>query len=600
MHELDDNALLRNYVERESEEAFATLVTRHVNKVYSTALRHTRNPDQAEEITQAVFVILARKSATLSRHVVLSGWLYQTARLTALTAIRSEIRRIHREQEACMQMPSEESESEAWPQIRPLLDAALAGLNTADRHAIVLRYFDGKSMREVGAALGASEEAAKVRVSRAVEKLRVFFARRGVNHTTEILTGALSTHGAQAAPPALAKLATTMALAKGAAAGASTSTLIHGVLKLMAWSKAKTAAITAAIILAAVVSTLVVVRIMHTARVASYPNLQGVWEGVLDMGGPGVYQNETDKTRVVVRLFKTNGEYSAMADAIEAGRKGIPIGVSYHYPSLKFLLNPRMQIEATVNADGTQITLMNSIFRRTNNPDTVPEKLSEADFTPRDGSDLQGFWVGKIGRNGLPLAWKIAEGPAGTFRAEMDNPMQGADGQPVDVDYKRPTVKWKVATGNGMFEGDINSDNTEIVGNWFEGGQKTPMTVKRTDYATVHVPEAFRDYSYKSPNDLQGHWKGAWILPYGPVKVKIRFTLDIAKLPDGSFFATLANIDQLGNNDPTPASQFHYSGQNLQIAWNWMGAKFEGKMKNGKIDGIWRQGGGGFPLVFER
>src|SRR6185437_6021090 len=100
MQELDDITLLRQYTEHNSEEAFAELVTRHVNKVYSVALRHARNPHQAEEITQAVFVILARKSRQLGKKVVLAGWLYQTARLTAVTFIRSETRRSRREQEA--------------------------------------------------------------------------------------------------------------------------------------------------------------------------------------------------------------------------------------------------------------------------------------------------------------------------------------------------------------------------------------------------------------------------------------------------------------------------------------------------------------------
>src|SRR6266581_581579 len=102
MQELDDSVLLREYVERDSEEAFARLVTRHVNKVYSVALRQTRNPPEAEEITQAVFVILARKSRQLGKRVILYGWLCQTARLAAVTFIRSEIRRAQREQEAHM------------------------------------------------------------------------------------------------------------------------------------------------------------------------------------------------------------------------------------------------------------------------------------------------------------------------------------------------------------------------------------------------------------------------------------------------------------------------------------------------------------------
>src|SRR4051794_16619272 len=129
MQELDDIALLWEYAEHGSEEAFATLVARHINKVYSVALRHTGNPHQAEEITQAVFVILARKSRSLGKKVILEGWLYQTARLTALASVRSEIRRAHREQEAYMQSASNENESDFWPQIAPLLDTAIASLN---------------------------------------------------------------------------------------------------------------------------------------------------------------------------------------------------------------------------------------------------------------------------------------------------------------------------------------------------------------------------------------------------------------------------------------------------------------------------------------
>ena len=233
MQELDDTALLCEYVERDSEEAFATLVARHVNKVYSVALRHTGNPHQAEEITQAVFVILARKSRHLGRRVILSGWLYQTARLTALTFIRGEIRRARREQEAHMQTVLNESESDVWTQIAPLLDAAMAGLNETDRHAVVLRFFDGKSMKDVGAALGGSENAAKMRINRAVEKLQAFFVKRGIDSTTDTIVGAISANAVQAAPVLLAKTATAIALAKGAVASGSILTLAKATLIAM-------------------------------------------------------------------------------------------------------------------------------------------------------------------------------------------------------------------------------------------------------------------------------------------------------------------------------------------------------------------------------
>ncbi len=270
MQELDDTALLREYVERDSEEAFAALVTRHVNKVYSVALRLTGNPHSAEEITQAVFVILAKKSRQLSKRVILSGWLYQTARLTTVTFIRGGIRRARREQEAQMQTVLNENESEAWRQIAPLLDAAMAGLNETDRHAVVLRFFDGKSLREVGAALGANEEAAKKRVSRALEKLRTFFARRGVSSTLTIIAGAISAHSVQTAPVALAKAVTAVALAKGAAASGSTLTLIKGALKIMAWTKAKTAIVVGAGLILTAGTTALVVKAVHAAQERTY------------------------------------------------------------------------------------------------------------------------------------------------------------------------------------------------------------------------------------------------------------------------------------------------------------------------------------------
>jgi len=223
MQELDDNALLREYAERGSGEAFAELVERHVNQVYSAALRRTGQPHLAEEITQAVFVTLAQKSRSLDRRVVLSGWLYQTAQWTALTYLRGEVRRARREEEAHMQTVTNEPDLEVWRQIAPVLDDALAALNETDRHAIVLRFFDGKSMREVGAALGANESAAKMRVGRALEKLRNIFSRRGIASTAETLAGALSTHAVQPAPVALIKTIMAAALAKGAAASLPTA-----------------------------------------------------------------------------------------------------------------------------------------------------------------------------------------------------------------------------------------------------------------------------------------------------------------------------------------------------------------------------------------
>ena len=168
----DDHQLLAEFARKNSEAAFAALVERHVGLVYSVALRTVGNASAAEEITQAVFIILARKADGLSAKIILSGWLYQTTRLTAANFLRTEIRRQHREQEAYMQSllndPQTDSH-EVWQRIAPLLDAALDKLGPRDRDALALRFFENKSLAEVGAATGTSENAREPRAGKAAE-----------------------------------------------------------------------------------------------------------------------------------------------------------------------------------------------------------------------------------------------------------------------------------------------------------------------------------------------------------------------------------------------------------------------------------------------
>jgi uncharacterized protein (TIGR03435 family) len=278
----DDIALLREYARHHSEEAFATLVSRYVNLVYSVALRSVRNEDLAEEITQAVFIILARKAGSLGDKTILSGWLCRTARYTSANALTIQRRRQRREQEAYMQsqfeQPDPSSQSgtaadETWTQIAPLLDRAMDKLGQKDHDALVLRFFEGRNFREVAAALGASEDAAKARVGRALEKLHRFFSRRGIASTTAILAGEMAVHSIQVAPAALAKSVTAVAVAKGAAASASTLTLIKGALQIMAWTKAKTIIVMGAAVLFATGTTVVVVE-----KVGSHGVDESFWE----------------------------------------------------------------------------------------------------------------------------------------------------------------------------------------------------------------------------------------------------------------------------------------------------------------------------------
>ena len=270
MAEQDDQQLLREFAETNSESAFATLVARYVNLVYSTALRFSGNPDRAEEITQAVFIILARKAGSLRSNVVLSGWLYQAARLTAANVVKGEIRRQHREQEAYMQSSLNEPTSAAWEEIAPLLDDAMGRLGETDRNAVVLRFFENKSAREVATALQLTEAAAHKRVNRALEKLRDIFRKRGVRSTTAILAGSISAHSVSVAPMALAKSLTPVALAKGAGASTSTLTLIKGALKVMAWTKAKTAIVVGVGILIATGTTTVAIKEISSSGAEKY------------------------------------------------------------------------------------------------------------------------------------------------------------------------------------------------------------------------------------------------------------------------------------------------------------------------------------------
>lgn len=256
--------LVREYATSNSEAAFAALVARHTNLVYSTALRLTGGTGLAEEITQAVFIILARKAGAFDANTILPGWLYRATCYTSASALKRERRRLAREQEAFMQSKLDEPSPETvWKQLAPLLEEAMLKLNETDRDALVLRFFEGRSISEVGNALGASEDAAKKRVNRAVEKLRKFFAKRGVTTSAAAITLAISTHSVHAAPVTLAKTATAIAAAKGAAAGSSTVTLIHGALKIMAWTKAKTTLVAAAILVVATVGTVTVVTHFH-------------------------------------------------------------------------------------------------------------------------------------------------------------------------------------------------------------------------------------------------------------------------------------------------------------------------------------------------
>lgn len=245
---MDDRQLLRKYVQNRSEEAFAELTGRHINLVHSAALRQVRDHHLADDVTQVVFLLLARKAATLPEKTVLVGWLYRATHFAAGHVLRTERRRqlLHTKAaqiEPVMNYPDTESK---WSDIAPVLDEALNQLGEKDRNAVLLRYFEQKSLLEVGRCLGSNEEAAKKRVSRALEKLKGLLAKRGVVLPLATLGVALATSSVKAAPAYLISSVTAMA-AGGLTTNASIIATMKGTLKMLTLSKIKATAITVGI-----------------------------------------------------------------------------------------------------------------------------------------------------------------------------------------------------------------------------------------------------------------------------------------------------------------------------------------------------------------
>lgn len=249
---MNDIDLVREYAARNADSAFSELVRRHINLVYSVALRFTRDSGDAEDVTQAVFVILARKAARLLPKTVLTGWLYETTRFTAMKLSRTKARKHAREQEAYMQSTLTEPNTEdAWKQLEPVLERGMSRLGKKDRTLLALRFFDGKTAAETAALLGIRECAAQKRAIRAVEKLRAFFRKCGVVLPAAVITAAISANSVRAAPAALAQSVTAAAVVKGTVASGSILAVMTGVLKLIAWAKMKTTVVIgAALVLA--------------------------------------------------------------------------------------------------------------------------------------------------------------------------------------------------------------------------------------------------------------------------------------------------------------------------------------------------------------
>jgi RNA polymerase sigma factor (sigma-70 family) len=254
---MDDAALLHAYAREHDQTAFAALVRRHVDLVHSAALRRTGGDERkAQDVTQQVFIDLARKAGSLARHPALPAWLHQSTRFAAANLQREEQRRRVRETSAALETETLFAPADStadWAQLAPVLDAALDTLGETDRQTILLRYFAQKPFADIAAALGTTEAAAQMRATRALEKLRRALAARGVTSTASALGLALGANAVSAAPASVAT-ATLAALASTtgtAAATASLLPLLTSFFTTMANSTKVTLGVTAALLVAA-------------------------------------------------------------------------------------------------------------------------------------------------------------------------------------------------------------------------------------------------------------------------------------------------------------------------------------------------------------
>ena len=229
----NDWKLLQEYAHGNSERAFHELVRRYAGLVHASAFRQTGDAPLAQDVAQAVFTLLSRKARSLRPGTILSGWLFQTTRFVAQRAVRSEQRRRKREQEA-MNMQQLQSGEEAWRQMAPVIDQAVGRLAAGDREVILLRHFEGRTVREVGSMLGISEEGAKKRLARALEKLRHILTRNGVTFSTALIAAALSDRAVAAVADPFAT-----ALASGALTAEAGSSVAAALAResLAAWRR---------------------------------------------------------------------------------------------------------------------------------------------------------------------------------------------------------------------------------------------------------------------------------------------------------------------------------------------------------------------------
>jgi hypothetical protein len=324
-------------------------------------------------------------------------------------------------------------------------------------------------------------------------------------------------------------------------------------------------------------------------------DISGAWFGTLNAGHI--------QLRLVLHIKPDGNSYKATIDTLDQGRADLPIsGVRVKGADVHVELGAFGAVyDAKVNPTGTEMTGffrqagMNIPFtmKKTAQPPKVAPPLLPASYTPRTGSDLQGYWQGAVavGNVQTRIGFKISEPSKGKFRAELDSVDQGATGIPITaLNYQAPNLHMEAAGVAGVFDGTLTRSG-EITGTWKQGPNNLPVTLKKG----TALPTELANYKYVGETTPQGVWKGS----LDAKTAVLRIVLKIGKLPDGGWVAKLDSPDQ-GSSDIPASSVLFTPPSHVSVEWKAINCSFAGEFKDNKLNGSWAQAGRTLPLTLQR